>query len=338
MADNLRDYFEQSYREGGTFERGDYDFLPEEWCWLHKRTGIKVWADALDLAKEGDARVVFHYTDELAFRRIVGGKAAEVWASLVPSSGSGAARGVYTVPKPPDEWQDRQELLENNYRQTMRRHREDLEKGEDYVAKAYPLKVAHCVPILVSATKAQEGCKDPGPKAKPSVPPPPRKEHKDVQPRHVVMLRFVDGEGAVSGATCRLLETLRIRAKSSQQKGEKHVQTLLAKSRLGAVLLQQGLRTEAEPLLRELLAACEETCGSGHPRTLSAAHSLARLSVEQGELAEAKRLLRRAVKDSRKKSTEPNDASPDSGADMASAASAAETASAALLCAEELGA
>ncbi|CAJ1410537.1 unnamed protein product [Effrenium voratum] len=181
MADNLRDYFEQSYREGGTFERGDYDFLPEEWCWLHKRTGIKVWADALDLAKEGDARVVFHYTDELAFRRIVGGKAAEVWASLVPSSGSGAARGVYTVPKPPDEWQDydraqlqdRQELLENNYRQTMRRHREDLEKGEDYVAKAtgiavliihrpvileaYPLKVAHCVPILVSATKAQEG-------------------------------------------------------------------------------------------------------------------------------------------------------------------------------------
>ena len=38
--------------------------------------------------------------------------------------------------------QDRQELLENNYRQTMRRHREDLEKGEDYVAKATGIAVS----------------------------------------------------------------------------------------------------------------------------------------------------------------------------------------------------
>lgn len=33
-------------------------------------------------------------------------------------------------------WEDKEELLENNYRQTMKRDREDPEKGDDYVSKA----------------------------------------------------------------------------------------------------------------------------------------------------------------------------------------------------------
>lgn len=32
--------------------------------------------------------------------------------------------------------EDKEELLENNYRQMMKRDREDPEKGEDYIAKA----------------------------------------------------------------------------------------------------------------------------------------------------------------------------------------------------------
>lgn len=35
-------------------------------------------------------------------------------------------------------------------RQMMRRDRDDPEKGSEYVAKAYPLKVAYCLPILVT--------------------------------------------------------------------------------------------------------------------------------------------------------------------------------------------
>ena len=47
----------------------------------------------------------------------------------------------------------------------MRRDREDPEKGSEYVAKAYPLKVAYCLPILVTQ-KAYDLCKEPEPKAR----------------------------------------------------------------------------------------------------------------------------------------------------------------------------
>lgn len=33
--------------------------------------------------------------------------------------------------------EDKEELLENNYRQTMKRDREDPERGDDYVSKAW---------------------------------------------------------------------------------------------------------------------------------------------------------------------------------------------------------
>eukprot|EP00913_Durusdinium_trenchii_P023568 g22143.t1 len=306
---NLCRYFEAKYYEGHFFERGDYDFLPEEWCWHHKRTKIKVWADALDFSLGRPVKVVFHYTDELAFRRIIAGGSdpSEAWASLVQSGG---AQGIYTVPKPPDEWQDKEELLENNYRQMMKRDREDPEKGEDYIAKVYPLKVAYCVPILLH--KDEKCVTPPEPQARKA----PvrrmwekgegknggatRKDHRDLPPRQVVTVCLADGQGAIRNAFALLLETLRIRARvAGQKKGEDHLQTFLAKHRLCSVLLREGLSSEAEPIVRQLRADCEEHLGTTHPRSLSATQQLAKC-FEEEDLPEAKRLLRRAVREARK--------------------------------------
>lgn len=67
---------------------GAEEFLASEWCWQHKRTQIKVWADAIDLSLGRPCRVVFHYTDDLAFRRVITSAPADAWASLVQSGGS----------------------------------------------------------------------------------------------------------------------------------------------------------------------------------------------------------------------------------------------------------
>jgi len=300
---SLCNYFEAKYCEGHFFERGDYEFLPEEWCWHHKRTKIKVWADAIDLSlgRGGGAsrprRVVFHYTDELAFRRIVESEvAAEIWASLVQSGG---AQGIYTVPKPPDEWQDKEELLENNYRQMMKRDREDPEKGGDYVSKVYPLKVAYCIPILLSA-KAHDLCKEPPePKARKA----PQRREKNLQPRQVVTVCLADGEGAIRNASARLLETLRLRVRVTPNRdvsrGNTDMPGIFAKHRLGDILLRRGHAAEAEPLLRDLLASCEEQLGEKHPRSLSAMHLLA-LATKTTSTSEAKKMLRKGARDARK--------------------------------------
>lgn len=87
------------------------------------------------------------FSGELPYRNItaIQKKAAEIWASL-KTEGPGAnawwGRGVYSVPKPPNEWKNRQELLDNNFRNMMKRDLADPNKGEAFVQKEYPPRAA----------------------------------------------------------------------------------------------------------------------------------------------------------------------------------------------------
>ena len=39
---SLKGYFEKDYKQGGVFEHDDYEHVAQDWCWLHKGSGIKV--------------------------------------------------------------------------------------------------------------------------------------------------------------------------------------------------------------------------------------------------------------------------------------------------------
>ena len=38
---SLRDYFRNDYKGGGVFKHEAYEHHPDEWCWIHKSSGIK---------------------------------------------------------------------------------------------------------------------------------------------------------------------------------------------------------------------------------------------------------------------------------------------------------
>ena len=37
----LRDYFLKDYKGGGVFKHEAYEHHADEWCWIHKSSGIK---------------------------------------------------------------------------------------------------------------------------------------------------------------------------------------------------------------------------------------------------------------------------------------------------------
>eukprot|EP00913_Durusdinium_trenchii_P017802 g16727.t1 len=159
----LARYFEQKYKQGGDFEDEEYERDVKDWCWVHKPSGIKVWQDAIDLSQSGGSgHCVFHYTTGLGFRNITNtsSKVAEVFASLITAGEKANAlwgAGVYTVRKTPDEWPSIESLLDNMYRNMLRR---DIElKGHEHageerlpvVTQLYASRVAYCIPIIADA-------------------------------------------------------------------------------------------------------------------------------------------------------------------------------------------
>eukprot|EP00434_Breviolum_minutum_P004165 symbB.v1.2.003672.t1/scaffold175.1/size369221/28 len=147
-CEGLRSFFEQQYREGGSFEHRDYEDHPDPamHAWRHKPTGITVWKDAIDLSTK---EVYFHYTNEIGFRNITATEqeAAQVWASLI-TEGEGANAW------PPDEWDNQEQLVDNNFRNMRRRDEE--KHGSEYVKKVYPPRVAYCIPVLIDAGNAYD--------------------------------------------------------------------------------------------------------------------------------------------------------------------------------------
>ena len=154
-TNSLKEFFECLYRQGGTFQNEEYEWNNSSWTWLHRRTRITVWGDALDLTHSRETReiqVVYHYTNALAFKNITNEakENIEIWASLEiegPKANAWYGRGLYTVPYSPDGWKDIHQLCDNNFRNMMKR---DLQNhGEDYVQHVYPPRCAYCIPVLV---------------------------------------------------------------------------------------------------------------------------------------------------------------------------------------------
>lgn len=205
----MRDYFENHYREGGEFWHVDYELRRDAdmWTWFHRPTGIQVWQDAIDLTSGHGGEVYFHYTSEIAFRNIThpAKEAAEVWASLKtdgPNANAWWGKGIYTVPLPPDQWQNREQLLDNNFRNMMRRDREDPERGPEYVDREYPKRAAFCVPILIDACNAFDVSKKATPEMEAAGKEPGRNladkllNEPGMPPRWCVVLRVSGEDGA----------------------------------------------------------------------------------------------------------------------------------------------
>jgi serine/threonine protein kinase/tetratricopeptide (TPR) repeat protein len=74
-----------------------------------------------------------------------------------------------------------------------------------------------------------------------------------------------------------------------------HGDTLTSKHYLGAALQKQGKNSEAEKLLREVLAGWESTCGRDHEKTLRTKYWLGVALSEQGKSIDAEKELREAM-------------------------------------------
>ncbi|CAK9021884.1 unnamed protein product [Durusdinium trenchii] len=309
---SLKRYFEKAYKEGGVFYHEEYEHDADDWCWLHKGSNIKVWQDALDLTQAGaggaggagDVECFFHYTTELGFHNITNEskELVEVFASLVTEGKKANAwwgRGVYSVRKAPNQWPNIETLLDNNYRNMMKR---DIElKGREATVEEYHSRVAYCIPMLVDACCAYDVSKRQTPemveKGRPIGVNLAGKllNEPGMPPRECIVVR-VQQEEKVGHARAVLVETLRCRAEAiTTHLGSEHAETLLALSRLASVLEDRGALAEAETLRRRILAAEEAQFGPEYPNTLSALNNLALVLTRRGQWKEATDLYRRVV-------------------------------------------
>ena len=299
-VDDLRRYFETFYREGGEFQSEEYEDSEDfDHSWKHLRTGIVVWKDAIDLSAGPSAKAFFHYTAELPFRNITAleKEAAEVWASLKTEGKSANAwwrRGVYTVPKSPDRWADRMELLDNNFRNMMKR---DVElHGEDYVRRVYPPRASFCIALLIDPENAYDISVRPTPEMEAAGKPPgmnlgDKLLNEPGQPERCCVVLRVAGEDGVTNARARLLDALRAREAAAQSLGLE----IAAKARLGDALLKRGYFPESKILLTEVLEARERILGATHPVTLASVNNLAICFKARGQMKDAEALYRRAL-------------------------------------------
>ena len=259
-VDDLRRYFETLYREGGEFESEEYqDSEDFDHSWKHLRTGIVVWKDAIDLSTGPGAKAFFHYTEELPFRNITAleKEAAEVWASLRTEGDHANAWwgcGVYSVPKSPDRWADPMELLDNNFRNMMRR--DVALHGEDYVRRVYPPRASFCIPLLIDPENAYNVSVRPTPEMEAAGKPPgtnlgDKLLNEPGQPERCCVVLRVAGEDGVTNARSRLLDALRTREAAAQTPGLK----IAAKARLGRALWMRGYFRESKILLSDVLEA-----------------------------------------------------------------------------------
>ncbi|CAK9007334.1 Nephrocystin-3 [Durusdinium trenchii] len=309
---SLKHYFEKAYKEGGVFAHEEYKHDADDWCWLHKGSNIKVWQDALDLTQAGaggaggagDVECFFHYTTELGFHNITNEskELVEVFASLVTEGEKANAwwgRGVYSVRKAPNQWPNIETLLDNNYRNMMKR---DIElKGREATVEEYHSRVAYCIPMLVDASCAYDVSKRQTPemveKGRPIGVNLAGKllNEPGMPPRECIVVR-VQQEEKVGHARAVLVETLRCRAEAiTTHLGSEQPKTLLALGRLAEVLLHRGALAEAETLWRRILAAYEAQFGLEDPKTLSSLHNVAHVLKERGQWREATEMYRRAV-------------------------------------------
>ena len=196
--------------------------------------------------------------------------------------------------KAPDEWPNVQTLLDNNFRNMLKR---DIEKkGLEVATEEYRARVAYCIPILsrssinidVSVSQTPEMLaqgKLPGINL----------AGKTLDGRQCIVVR-IEEENQVANASAVLVETLRQRARvASERFGPQTEESLRADFRLGDVLHDRGAYGEAEPLLRTLHESTVASLGPKHRHTLSSVNNLAGLLHSQGNFTEAEPPYRRAL-------------------------------------------
>ncbi|CAL1150886.1 unnamed protein product [Cladocopium goreaui] len=287
---DLREFFSAQYRQGGAFSHEDYEEGPQLWTWRHKPTGIEVWRDAIDLTYGAGGEVFFHYTNHVAFVNITHTvkEAAEIYASLNisgPHANAWWGQGVYTVPKPPDQWENRFQLLDNNFRNMMAR--DEREKGREYVEAQYPPRAAFAIPLIIEPANAYdvsvratpemvEYGKEPGRNLADKLLNEPGKP-----PRTCIVLRV--GQESVESARSNLLGALRLRGSAADADED-------AQLRLGQVLNHRGFYDEAYEMLMVLWKHLQSQLGDEHPKTLKAMYEVAEVELNLGKFTKAKDL------------------------------------------------
>ncbi|CAK9052233.1 unnamed protein product [Durusdinium trenchii] len=314
---SLKDYFEKGYKKGLVFDHEDYQHDADDWCWVHTRLGVKVWQDILDLTRASDAsgvQCVFHYTTELGFRNITDPRKTlvEVFASLITKGEKANAwwgQGVYSVQKPPDEWPDIEALIDNNYRNMLKR---DIDlKGREAAVEEYRSRVGFCIPILVNASIAYDVSKRQTPEMAEQGKPvgvnlAGKLLNEDgMPPRQCIVVRAETVEEKVGNARAVLMDALRCRAKAIEERlGSEHSETLKVLSRLATVLAWRGCLAESERLQRRILASHATPATRLTRRgeeaeeaveALTAMHALAETLKDAGKLTEAEMWSRKAL-------------------------------------------
>ncbi|CAK9043545.1 Kinesin light chain 1 (KLC 1) [Durusdinium trenchii] len=275
-TDRLQEYFETLYSHGGLFRSPDYEICCEfDHAWFHRPTGIVIWKDALHLSSKQSPKVYFHYTSHPDhFRNLTSlREPTEIWEALKNGPGAKAwwGHGVYSLPKPPDEWKDRDELLDNNFRNVMRG---DLSaRSEAFMKDDLSRRLGFCIPMLIDAENAYD-----------------LSQTRTNEAEACGVVLHVD-ESCAHAAQARLMEVLRHRVAEAQ---DAEVWTD-AKARLGRALLERGKHEEALEHLQEALDAREFTLGEDHRDTLESLNCLALSLDSMGRLDQAELLYRRAV-------------------------------------------
>ena len=225
-------------------------------------------------------------------------KPQRFFASLITEGDKANAwwgKGVYTVRKAPDEWPNVQTLLDNNFRNMLKRDIEKKGLGSGNRGISGPSCVLHSHPFSFlsqhwclcepntrdvgtgHATRDQLSWQNPGRTTMHRCP------HRRGKPSCQCKCCF--GRDPSPAGTCA----------ASERFGPQTEESLRADFRLGKVLHDRGAYEEAEPLLRRVQESTVASLGPNHPHTLSSVDSLACLLESQGKFTEAEPLQRRAL-------------------------------------------
>ena len=282
---------------------------------------VHVWQHAFDIRDLGSSSevliVLYHYTNELAFRSIGNLKqtAGELFASLV-DSWAHFGKGIYATRHEPCVWATRLRVLLNSYSNGSPLRGADAEservQQEWGDGNSSGHRAAFCVPILAPKAMAynifERQTPDLAQKTVASDEGGPERlvrlgedyKGRAVDPsRDVWVVRATDDSGAVSNVSAEadsLLQLLRLRlAHLRKEKRDADEYTLHCMHDFARRLNARAQYDEAESLYRECWASRKQTLGENHTGTLAALGNLARLVKTQGRLEEALLLQRQAV-------------------------------------------
>ncbi|CAJ1359771.1 unnamed protein product [Effrenium voratum] len=235
------------------------EYSQEEDVFVHLRTGIRVWAYALDLRDGSESAVLYYYTDLRTFEMLTcqRDQGIEVLASAGKELPKGLGHGILATRFSPEHWASQEEVLQSFW------------PGEADGQAEY------CVPIMCAAASESQS-----------------NVWAITLHGGVAKARPVEGmEDGQLEAEMLYLETL----ERSRQLGLARPEDLAQIHQLATELKRKQRLKAAERFFREALEGREELLGPSHRDTVSSLQALAEVLQLQGSALEAERLWRRAV-------------------------------------------